>query len=145
MRGGPAVRPDVPLFVVAWVRQQRPRERATSFNRGPHMTKQLESDRSVKNLHRYGRGSQPSAALKNPARLKMEIASVQYAGAAATANGDLPSWRITFLLESEYLLATSFTMLAIGAADVIEARQKSVIILRHFAQNLVDAANAFSP
>jgi hypothetical protein len=107
------------------------------------MTKQLEGDRTVKSLHRYGKGSQPSATLKNPTPLKIEIASVQYAGAAATAKGDLPSWRITFLLESEYLLATSLTILAIGAADIIEARQSSVIMLHHFAQNLVDAANTF--
>ena len=115
------------------------------------MTKQLESDRAIRNADHYGKDPQtpatslqmPTPPLKKPTAVKIEIASVQYAGATATAKGDIPSWRITFLVESEHLLATSLTIFATGAADMIEARQKAVIILRHFAHKLVDAANAF--
>jgi hypothetical protein len=107
------------------------------------MTKQLESDRAVKTSHQFGEDLQPPPRLKKPPPMKIEIGSVQYAGATATAKGDIPSWRITFLLESEHVLATSLTILATGAADMIEARQKAVIILRQFAQKLVDAANSF--
>ena len=73
----------------------------------------------------------------------MKIASVQYSGAIATPKGDVPSWRITFLLDAEHLLATSLTVQATGANDVLEARESGLNILRRFAQELLDAASVF--
>jgi hypothetical protein len=108
------------------------------------MTKQLEGERVVRVSQQIGKDAPPSAA--SPTKLpsvRMKIASVQYAGAIATPKGDVPSWRITFLLDAEHLLATSLTVQATGAHDVIEARESGLNILRRFAQELLDAAIVF--
>jgi hypothetical protein len=75
--------------------------------------------------------------------VKMKITAVQYAGAIATPKGDVPSWRITFLLDAPQMLATSLTVQAFGANDVIEARESGLNVLRRLAQELVDASASF--
>lgn len=82
------------------------------------------------------------APAKKPA-VKMKITAVQYAGAIATPKGDVPSWRITFLLDAPQMLATSLTVQAFGANDMIEARESGLNVLRRLAQDLVDASAAF--
>src|SRR5215470_3241187 len=101
------------------------------------MTKQLEAERVVKASQQMGKDAPPPAApSKKMSSVKMKIASVQYSGAIATPKGDIPSWRITFNLDAEHLLAT-------GANDVLEARESGLNILRRFAQDLLDAAIVF--
>ncbi|HSV24267.1 MAG TPA: hypothetical protein VLJ17_14725 [Xanthobacteraceae bacterium] len=108
------------------------------------MTKQLEAERVVKASQQMGKDAPPPAApSKKMSPVKMKIASVQYAGAIATPKGDIPSWRITFNLDAEHLLATSLTVQATGANDVLEARESGLNILRRFAQDLLDAAIVF--
>lgn len=108
------------------------------------MTKQLEGERVVKGPQQIAKDAPPPVASANkPPSVRMKIASVQYAGAIATPKGDVPSWRITFLLDAEHLLATSLTVQATGANDVIEARESGLNILRRFAQELLDAAAVF--
>jgi len=84
-----------------------------------------------------------AASAKKPPSVKMKITSVQYSGAIATPKGDVPSWRITFLLDAPQMLATSLTVQATGANDVIEARESGLNILRRLAQDLLDAAVGF--
>src|SRR6516165_9233160 len=84
-----------------------------------------------------------AASEKKLPSVKMKITSVQYSGAITTPKGDVPSWRITFLLDAPQLLATSLTVQATGANDVIEARESGLNILRRLAQELVDAAVVF--
>jgi hypothetical protein len=108
------------------------------------MTKQIEGERIVKVSQQIGSDAPlPAAPPKKSLSVKMKIASVQYSGAIATPKGDVPSWRITFLLDAEHLLATSLTVQATGANDVIEARESGLNILRRFAQELLDAAIVF--
>jgi hypothetical protein len=112
------------------------------------MTKQLEGERVAKGPQQIAQqiakdALPPAASPKKPSSVRMKIASVQYAGAIATPKGDIPSWRITFLLDAEHLLATSLTVQATGANDVIEARESGLNILRRFAQELLDAAAVF--
>jgi hypothetical protein len=113
------------------------------------MTKQLEGERVVKGPQQIAQqiakddAPPPAASPKKPPSVRMKIASVQYAGAISTPKGDIPSWRITFLLDAEHLLATSLTVQATGANDVIEARESGLNILRRFAQELLDAAAVF--
>src|SRR5215469_3617463 len=108
------------------------------------MTKQLEGERIVRVSQQIGKFSfTQTATPKKISSVKMKIASVQYSGAIATPKGDIPSWRITFLLDAEHLLATSLTVQATGATDVIEARESGLNILRQFAQELLDAAIVF--
>jgi hypothetical protein len=78
------------------------------------------------------------------ATVNMNIASVQYAGATITPDGEVPSWRVTFQLDGEYLLGTSFTIQAIGPADDAGARQEAIVMLRRLAQDLLGAAEKFS-
>lgn len=107
------------------------------------MTKQLE-DALVGEPQRSGADvSESAASARKPSSLKMKITSVQYSGAIATPKGDVPSWRITFLLDAPQMLATSLTVQATGANDVIEARESGLNILRRLAQELVDAALVF--
>src|SRR5262249_57440929 len=102
---------------------------------------------------RVGRASQqivkdgppPAASPKKSPSVKMKIASVQYSGAIATPKGDVPSWRVTFLLDAEHLLATSLTVQATGANDVIEARESGLNILRRFAPHLLPPPLLFPP
>jgi hypothetical protein len=47
------------------------------------------------------------------------------------------------MLDAEHLLATSLTVQATGANDVIEARESGLNILRRFAQELLDATIVF--
>jgi hypothetical protein len=108
------------------------------------MTKQLEEALVGEPQH-----IAPDAAVavavapgKKPS-VKMKITSVQYAGAIATPKGDVPSWRITFLLDAPQMLATSLTVQATGANDVVEARESGLNILRRLAQELLDAAVVF--
>jgi hypothetical protein len=116
----------------------------TKGNRGSYMTKQLEGERIVRVSQQVGKDAPPPAASpKKSPSVRMKIASVQYSGAIATPKGDVPSWRITFLLDAEHLLATSLTVQATGANDVIEARESGLNILRRFAQELLDAAIVF--
>ncbi|HLK83756.1 MAG TPA: hypothetical protein VKT99_20005 [Xanthobacteraceae bacterium] len=122
--------------------------RETQGNRGSYMTKQLEGERVAKGPQQIAQqiakdALPPAASPKKPSSVRMKIASVQYAGAIATPKGDIPSWRITFLLDAEHLLATSLTVQATGANDVIEARESGLNILRRFAQELLDAAAVF--
>jgi hypothetical protein len=107
------------------------------------MTKQLE-EALVAEPQQIGLDAPGDAAsAKKPPSVKMKIASVQYAGAIATPKGDVPSWRITFLLDAPQMLATSLTVQATGANDVIEARESGLNILRRLAQDLLDAAVGF--
>jgi hypothetical protein len=107
------------------------------------MTKQLE-DALVGEPQQSGPdGSEAAASARKPSSVKMKITSVQYSGAIATPKGDVPSWRITFLLDAPQMLATSLTVQATGANDVIEARESGLNILRRLAQELVDAAVVF--
>lgn len=109
------------------------------------MTKQLEEalvgEPQQIGLDAPGEGEAASA--KKLPSIKMKITSVQYSGAIATPKGDVPSWRITFLLDAPQMLATSLTVQATGANDVIEARESGLNILRRLAQDLLDAAVGF--
>jgi hypothetical protein len=87
--------------------------------------------------------SEGAASAKKPPSVKMKITSVQYSGAIATPKGDVPSWRITFLLDAPQMLATSLTVQATGANDVSEARESGLNILRRLAQDLLDASILF--
>jgi hypothetical protein len=108
------------------------------------MNKQLEGEALVGEPQQLGSdASLPAASPKKSPAVKMKITSVQYSGAIATPKGDVPSWRITFLLDAPQLLATSVTVQATGANDVIEARESGLDILRRFAQELLDAASLF--
>ncbi len=108
------------------------------------MTKQLEGEALVGEPQQVGPDAPlPAAFPKKSPAVKMKITSVQYSGAIATPKGDVPSWRITFLLDAPQLLATSLTVQATGANDVIEARESGLDILRRFAQELLDAASLF--
>jgi hypothetical protein len=108
------------------------------------MTKQIEGEPIVRMTQQNGKdGPTPAASQKKSPSVKMKITSVQYSGAIATPKGDIPSWRITFLLDADHLLATSLTVQATGANDVIEARESGLNILRQFAQELLDAAIVF--
>jgi hypothetical protein len=107
------------------------------------MTKQLE-DALVAEPQQSGSDvSEAAASARKPPSVKMKITSVQYSGAIATPKGDVPSWRITFLLDAPQMLATSLTVQATGANDVIEARESGLNILRRLAQELLDAAGVF--
>jgi hypothetical protein len=107
------------------------------------MTKQLE-DALVGEPQQIGpEVSEVVASARKPPSVKMKITSVQYSGAIATPKGDVPSWRITFLLDAPQMLATSLTVQATGANDVIEARESGLNILRRLAQELVEAAVVF--
>src|SRR5215475_5953830 len=113
-------------------------------NRGSYMTKQLEAEALIGEPEQIGSDVPlPAASAKKPPSVRMKITSVQYSGAIATPKGDVPSWRITFLLDAPHLLATSLTVQATGANDVIEARESGLNILRQFAQELLDAAIVF--
>jgi hypothetical protein len=107
------------------------------------MTKQLEAEALVAEPQQI----RPDAPLLDVSAKKppvtMKITSVQYSGAIATPKGDVPSWRITFLLDAPQLLATSLTVQATGANDVMEARESGLDILRQFAQDLANAAIVF--
>ena len=108
------------------------------------MTKQLEGERLARVSQQIGQDAPALVApVKKMPSVKMKIASVQYSGAIATPKGDVPSWRITFMLDAEHLLATSLTVQATGANDVLEARESGLNILRRFAQELLDAAIVF--
>jgi hypothetical protein len=108
------------------------------------MTKQFEGERVLTVPQQAAKDAPPPvASAKKPPSVRMKIASVQYAGAIATPKGDIPSWRITFLLDADHLLATTLTVQATGANDVIEARESGLNILRRFAQELLDAAAVF--
>jgi hypothetical protein len=111
------------------------------------MTKQLE-EALMGGLQQNGLEAASSseveaASEKKPLSVKMKITSVQYSGAIATPKGDVPSWRITFLVDAPQLLATSLTVQATGANDVSEAREFGLNILRRLAQDLLDAAIVF--
>jgi hypothetical protein len=112
------------------------------------MTKQLEQalvGEPQQNGQDAGAPSQieATASEKKPPSVNMKITSVQYSGAITTPKGDVPSWRITFLLDAPQLLATSLTVQATGANDVTEARESGLNILRRLAQDLLDAAVVF--
>ncbi len=106
-------------------------------NHGSYMTKQLEDALVGEPV------AVEAVSPKNPSSVKMKITSVQYSGAIATPKGDVPSWRITFLLDAPQMLATSLTVQATGANDVIEARESGLNILRRLAQELLDATVVF--
>jgi hypothetical protein len=106
------------------------------------MTKQLE-EALVGEPQHIAPDAAVAVASGKKASVKMKITSVQYAGAIATPKGDVPSWRITFLLDAPQMLATSLTVQATGANDVVEARESGLNILRRLAQELVDAAVVF--
>jgi hypothetical protein len=112
------------------------------------MTKQLE-EALVGELQRNGldagspSGVEAAVSEKKPPAVKMKITSVQYSGAITTPKGEVPSWRITFLLDAPQLLATSLTVQATGANDVSEARESGLNILRRLAKDLLDAAVVF--
>jgi hypothetical protein len=106
------------------------------------MTKHLEEALVGEPQHIAPDAALAAASGKKPS-VKMKITSVQYAGAIATPKGDVPSWRITFLLDAPQMLATSLTVQATGANDVVEARESGLNILRRLAQELVDAAVVF--
>jgi hypothetical protein len=112
-------------------------------NRGSYMTKQLEEALVAEQQQIARDAAEAAASAKNPPSVKMKITSVQYSGAIATPKGDVPSWRITFLLDAPQLLATSLTVQATGANDVVEARESGLNILRRLAQDLLDAAVVF--
>jgi hypothetical protein len=107
------------------------------------MTKQLE-EALVGEPQQIGLDApgEAASAKKSPS-VKMKITSVQYSGAISTPKGEVPSWRITFLLDAPQMLATSLTVQATGANDVIEARESGLNILRRLAQDLLDAAVGF--
>jgi hypothetical protein len=84
-----------------------------------------------------------AASGKKLPAVNMKITSVQYSGAIATPKGDVPSWRITFLIDAPQMLATSLTVQATGANDVAEARESGLNILRRLAQDLLEAALVF--
>jgi hypothetical protein len=123
-----------------------PRCRRTSRNNkgntDRYMTKQLEEALLGEPQHIAPDAAAAAASGKKPS-VKMKITAVQYAGAIATPKGDVPSWRITFLLDAPQMLATSLTVQATGANDVVEARESGLNILRRLAQELVDAAVVF--
>jgi hypothetical protein len=106
------------------------------------MTKQLEEALVGEPQHIAPDAAVVAASGKKPS-VKMKITSVQYAGAIATPKGDVPSWRITFLLDAPQMLATSLTVQATGANDVVEARESGLNILRRLAQELLEAAVVF--
>ncbi|MBO0751500.1 MAG: hypothetical protein J2P53_05290 [Bradyrhizobiaceae bacterium] len=106
------------------------------------MTKQLEEALAGEPQH-IGPDTAVVAVPSKTPSVKMKITSVQYAGAIATPKGDIPSWRITFLLDAPQMVATSLTVQATGANDVIEARESGLNILRRLAQELLDAAVVF--
>jgi hypothetical protein len=116
----------------------------TKGNRGSYMTKQLEAEALAGESEPNGSDAPlaTGSATKQPS-VRMKITSVQYSGAIATPKGDVPSWRITFLLDAPQLLATSLTVQATGANDVSEARESGLSILRRFAQELADATVVF--
>jgi hypothetical protein len=113
------------------------------------MTKQLEAEALMGEPEQIGLdgigldGPSTVPSAKNPPSVRMKITSVQYSGAITTPKGDVPSWRITFLLDAPQLLATSLTVQATGAADIVEARESGLSILRRFAQELADATVVF--
>jgi hypothetical protein len=108
------------------------------------MIKQLEAEALIGEPEQIGTDALLAVpSVKNPPSLRMKITSVQYSGAIATPKGDVPSWRITFLLDAPHLLATSLTVQATGANDVVEARESGLNILRRFAQELADATVVF--
>jgi hypothetical protein len=108
------------------------------------MTKQLEAEALIAEPQQFGTDASLSvSSSKNPPSVTMRITSVQYSGAIATPKGDVPSWRITFLLDAPHLLATSLTVQATGANDIVEARESGLSILRRFAQELADATVVF--
>src|SRR5215475_13897887 len=102
------------------------------------MTKQLEGER-VGTAPLVKDAPLPAASPKKPPSVRMKIASVQYSGAIATPKGDIPSWRITFLLDAEHLLATSLTVQATGANDVLEGRGWSSRCWRRCRRDVVYA------
>jgi hypothetical protein len=107
------------------------------------MTKQLEDALVAEPQQSGWDAPEAAASAGKPSSVKMKITSVQYSGAIATPKGDVPSWRITFLLDAPQMLATSLTVQATGANDVIEARESGLNILRRLAQELLDAAVVF--
>jgi hypothetical protein len=107
------------------------------------MTKQLEDTLVAEPQQIAPDASEAAESAKKPPSVKMKITSVQYSGAIATPKGDVPSWRITFLLDAPQMLATSLTVQATGANDVMEARESGLNILRRLAQELLDAAVVF--
>jgi hypothetical protein len=108
------------------------------------MNKQLEAEALAGEPEQIGSDVSLAVAsdTKQPS-VRMKITSVQYSGAIATPKGDVPSWRITFLLDAPQLLATSLTVQATGANDISEARESGLSILRRFAQELADATVVF--
>jgi hypothetical protein len=107
------------------------------------MTKHLEIEALVAEpQHIMSDAPLQDTSAKKPS-VTMKITSVQYSGAIATPKGDVPSWRITFLLDAPQLLATSLTVQATGANDIMEARESGLDILRRFAQDLADATIVF--
>jgi hypothetical protein len=107
------------------------------------MTKQLEAEALMGEPEQIGSDASLTVPSAKTPSVRMKITSVQYSGAIATPKGDVPSWRITFLLDAPQLLATSLTVQATGANDVIEARESGLNILRRFAQELADATVVF--
>jgi hypothetical protein len=108
------------------------------------MTNQFEGEALVGEPEQIGSKAQlPAASAQKQPSVTMKITSVQYSGAIATPKGDVPSWRITFLLDAPQLVATSLTVQATGANDMTEARESALHILRRLAQELVDAAIVF--
>jgi hypothetical protein len=109
-----------------------------------YMTKRIENVRAIRNLRQTEKEPlTPAAPLTKLGSVKMTIAAAQYAGAIATPSGDIPSWRITFLVDAEHLLGTSLTVQTMGATDVVDAQERALIILQDFAQELHEAAKNF--
>jgi hypothetical protein len=108
------------------------------------MTSQFEGEALLGEPEQIGSKAQlPAASAQKPSSVRMKITSVQYSGAITTPKGEVPSWRITFLLDAPQLVATSLTVQATGANDMTEARETGLHILRRLAQELVDAAVVF--
>jgi hypothetical protein len=112
------------------------------------MTKQLEEALAgeLQQIGSHPIGSDVREAGAPPRKMpsvKMKITSVQYSGAITTPKGEVPSWRITFLLDAPQLLATSLTVQATGPNDVVEAQESALNILRRLAQEMLDAAVVF--
>jgi hypothetical protein len=112
-------------------------------NRGSYMTNHLQEALAGEPQQSGPEMAEVAASANKPPAVRMKITSVQYSGAIATPKGDVPSWRITFLLDAPQLVATSLTIQATGANDVVEARESGLNILRRLAQDLLDAALVF--
>ena len=95
---------------------------------------------TVVSKHNRRKALEPEKVPKVAPRVKLGIASIEYAGAIVTAKGEKPSWRVTFQVDGENIVGTSLTVRTVGPADVGCAQQDAITALSQFAQGLLDAA-----